>query len=161
MWPEIRTGTKVTRNTLWINIKIGETQEASTWSWKALNWVISGFCVSIICHKDKLQSCHFVLWELQVPRGALQRWEIIRTNDTAGFWSCCVRSLPAPLAVSKGNSDVEAVIWFSFFSLPGLLWVLQNLLCCLPRTHLLFTQWLYMMAGAAWLWQPWIQFVCN
>lgn len=141
MLSEIWTGTKVAINPLRINVQIGETQETSGWSWKGLNWVTSGFCVSITCHKDKLQSCHFVLRELQVPREASQRWEIIRTNDTAGFWSCCVTSLPAPLAVSGGNRDVEAVIWFSFFRLLGLLWVLQRLLffaacceltCCLP-----------------------------
>lgn len=140
MWSEIWTGIKVATNPLWISMKIGETQEASAWSWKGINWVTSGFCVSVICHKDKLLSCHFVLRELQVPREASQRWEIIRTNDTAGFWSCCATSLPAPLAVLKGNSDVEPVIRFSFFRLPGLLCVLQRLLffaachkltCCL------------------------------
>lgn len=35
-----------------------------------LSGTTSGFCVSIICHKDKLKSCQFVLWELQVPAEA-------------------------------------------------------------------------------------------
>lgn len=32
-----------------------------------LSGTTSGFCISIICHKDKLKSCQFVFGELHVP----------------------------------------------------------------------------------------------